>query len=113
MAVARHDRHDRHVEVAREGRVVGVADVHSVDDTSTVRAELHIEAGHVGVGTSAKLVDAVLDLPETKEGRRLEATLPIGDSESLDRLRARCETVQTRPAGATCLVDATLAAERS
>jgi uncharacterized phage protein gp47/JayE len=104
------DRHDRQVEVAEDGRVVGVADVHPVEDSAVVRAELHVEAGHLRVGTSARLVDAVLDLPATKEGHRLEATLPIGDTESLDRLRARCEAVQTRPAGATCLVDATLPA---
>ncbi|MFL6128887.1 MAG: hypothetical protein ACJ73E_07460 [Mycobacteriales bacterium] len=104
------DRHDQHVELTEDGRVVGVAAVHPVQDSPVVRAELHVEAGHVPVGTGARLVDAVLDLPETREGCRLEATVPIGDTESLDRLRDRCDAVETRPAGATCLVDATLPA---
>jgi anti-anti-sigma factor len=101
---------DRHVEVAADGRVLGTADVCPVDD-ATVRADLRVEAGHRPVGVGAQLVDAVLDLPAAREGSRLEATLPAGDAESLERLRARCDDVETRPAGATCLVDATLPTE--
>lgn len=104
---------DRHVEVVQDGRVVGAAEVHPVGG-STVRAELHVEAGHHATGVGAELVDRVLDLDEAKAGSLLEATLPAGDVESLDRLRVRCEDVETRPAGSTCLVDATLpAAEKS
>jgi hypothetical protein len=99
---------DRHVEVAKDGRMVREADVRPLPDQSVVRADLRVESGHLPVGTGAELVDAVLDLPESREGSKLEATLPIGDTESLKRLRERCETVETRPAGASCLVDATL-----
>jgi hypothetical protein len=51
---------DRHIEVVEDGRVVGTAEVHPVGDT-TVRADLHLEAGHHAVGVGATLVDAVLD----------------------------------------------------
>jgi hypothetical protein len=101
------DQDSRHVEVEEDGRVVGAADVRSAGET-TIRAELHVESGHVPVDVGAKLVDAVLDLPEAQEGSRLEATLPLGETESLRRLRDRCDDVHTHPAGATCLVDATL-----
>ena len=59
-------------------------------DSTVVRASLHAEAGHLPVGIRARLVDAVLDQEETRAGRRLEATVPLGDIEALERLRARC-----------------------
>jgi hypothetical protein len=53
-------------------------------------------------------VDAVLALPEVLASERLEATIPLGDSESLERLRQRAHATATRPAGSTALVDAYL-----
>ena len=47
-----------------------------------------------------------MDLPEVQAGSRLEATVPLGDAESLERLRERTEDAVTRPAGSTALVDA-------
>jgi hypothetical protein len=49
-----------------------------------------------------------MDQPEVKSGSRLEATVPLGDAESLERLRERTEDAVTRPAGSTALVDANL-----
>ena len=82
----------RHVEIAKDGRVVRDAEIRPLPDHSVVRAELHVESGHLPVGTGAELVDAVLDLPESREGSKLEATLRIGDAEPLERLRQRCGT---------------------
>jgi hypothetical protein len=56
-------------------------------------------------------VDAVLDLPEVRDSAHLEATLPAGDSESLQRLRERTEDMSTRSAGSSALVEADLAHE--
>ena len=53
-----------------------------------------------------------MDLPEVHAGARLEATVPIGDSESLQRLRERTEDTVTRPAGSTALVDAAIRSRR-
>ncbi len=102
------ERNVRQVKVAEQGEVVAVADVEPTDDQGVVRASLHAEAGHLPPGTRSLLVDGLLDLPQTKESNRLEATLPLGDAESLGRLRERCDEVKTRPAGASCLVDAAL-----
>jgi len=48
----------------------------------------------------------VLDLPEVRASVRLEATVPLGDAEALQRLRERARETVTRPAGSTALVDA-------
>jgi hypothetical protein len=61
-------------------------------------------------GTRAGLVDAVMDLPEVQASARLEAAVPRGDGESLERLRERTEDTATRPAGSTTLVDADIPA---
>jgi len=96
------------IRLVEDGRVVAVADVETTDDPRVIRASLHAEAGHRPVGARARLVDAVLDLDETRRRHTLEATLPLGDVEALQRLRSRCCHVRTRPAGATCLVAAEL-----
>jgi hypothetical protein len=63
-------------------------------------------------GSRADLVDAVMDLPEVQASSRLEATVPLGDAGSLQRLRERTEDTVTRPAGSTALVDADIPAAR-
>ncbi len=40
--------------------------------------------------------------------RRLEAAFPLGDGESLQRLRQRCQDVTARPAGCSALLDSSL-----
>lgn len=107
------ERNGSHVELAEHGQVIASADVERLPDRGVVRAALHAKSGHVPSGTRTRLVDAVLDLPETRHVSRLEATVPLGDAESLDRLRERCDEVQTRPAGVSCLVDAALRTERA
>ena len=46
-----------------------------------------------------------MDLPEVQAGSRLEATVPLGDAESLERLRERTDETVTRPPGSTALAD--------
>jgi hypothetical protein len=50
-----------------------------------------------------------MDLPEVQRSSRLEATVPAGDAESLNRLRERTEDAVTRPAGSTVLLDGGIA----
>jgi hypothetical protein len=104
------ERNGSNIRLIHDGNVVAVADIETTDDPTVIRASLHSEAGHGPVGTGARLVDAVLDLDETRRRHTLEASLPLGDVDALQRLRSRCPDVQTRPAGATCLVDAELPA---
>jgi len=102
----------RHVEVRDDDRIVAAAEVAaSGEPGGTARASLHAESGHVPPGKRTDLVDAVMDLPEVQASARLEAAVPIGDGESLERLRQRTEKTATRPAGSTALVDAVIPTE--
>jgi hypothetical protein len=74
----------------------------------TIRTSLLPPSGPTPQGSRASLVDAVMDLPEVQASSRLEATVPLGDAESLERLRERSEDTVTRAAGSTALVDADL-----
>ena len=99
----------RHVEVSDHRGAVASADVTITQQAvRTARASLRTAAGHLAPGSRARLVDAVLDLPELHNGGRLEAAFPLGDSETLHRLRQRCTDVTTRPAGSTVLLEATI-----
>ena len=96
----------RRVEVKDDGETVAAAEVTPLEDSEgTVRTSLLPSSGHTPPGSRASLVDAVMDLPEVQAGSRLEATIPLGDAESLERLRERTDETVTRPAGSTALVD--------
>jgi hypothetical protein len=49
-----------------------------------------------------------MDLPEVQASARMEAAIPLGDGESLERLRERTEDAVTRSAGSTTLLDANI-----
>ena len=103
----------RHIEVDDGGQTVAAAEVTtSAGADGTVRASLHASAGHMTPGSRASLVDAVMDLPEVQASTRMEATVPLGDGESLERLRERTEDAVTRPAGSTTLLDANIPSGR-
>jgi len=99
--------HARRVEIKEGEQTVAAADVSRQPD-GAARASLHPASGHVAPGHRAELVDAIVDLPEVRGSDRLEASVPLGDSEALIRLRERTEQTQTRPAGSTALVDGTI-----
>ena len=106
------DREDaRRVEIKDGDQTVAAAEV-SQRPGGTARASLHAASGHVAPGRRADLVDAVVDLPEVQASSRLEVTIPLGDGETLDRLRERTEETSTRPAGSTALVDASLPGDK-
>jgi hypothetical protein len=97
----------RRVEVKDHGQTIAAAEVKTVEhQAGTVRTSLFPSSGHTPPGSRASLVDAVMELPEVQAGSRLEATIPLGDAESLARLRERTTDSITRPAGSTALVDA-------
>jgi hypothetical protein len=103
----------RHIEVGDDGQPAAAAEVTtSAGADGTVRASLHAPAGHISPGNRASLVDAVMDLPEVQASTRLEATIPRGDGESLERLRELTEDAVTRPAGSTTLLDANIPSAR-
>ena len=90
----------RRVEVKDGDQTVAAAEVTTLDNAGgTARTSLLPSSGHTPPGSRASLVDAVMDLPEVQASSRLEATVPLGDAESLERLRERTEDTVTRPAG--------------
>ena len=95
-----------HVEVRDGDRTIAAAEVTTAEGTA--RTSLHASSGHITPGSRASLVDAVMDLPEVQASTRLEATVPLGDGEALDRLLARTQDAVTRPAGSTALLDANI-----
>ncbi len=99
----------RHIEIKDDDdQTVGSADVTAPPGSEAARASLHPAPGHIPAGSRARLVDAVVDTPEVRERPRLEATIPLGDAETLERIRERADDVATRPAGATALLDASI-----
>src|ERR1700735_1011522 len=97
----------RRVEIKDGDQTVATAEV-SQRAGGTTRASLHAASGHVAPGRRADLVDAVVDLPEVQASNRLEATIPLGDTETLDRLRERTDAATSRAAGPTARVAASL-----
>jgi hypothetical protein len=99
-----------HVEIKDEGdRTVAEAEVTTAEGPEgTVRASMHAKDAYVRPGYRASLVDTVMDLPEVQASDRVEAAIPYGDGESLQRLRERTEDPQARAAGATTLLDANI-----
>ena len=97
----------RHIEIRDGDHAIATAGVMTCQEAAgTARVWLHAAPGHVAPGRRASLVDAVMDLPEVQASARLEATVPLGDTESLERLRQRTRDAVTRPAGCTALLDA-------
>jgi hypothetical protein len=90
-----------------DGQPLAVAQIDIVDDL-IARASLHVAAGHLPAGTRTRLVDAVFDDPEVRARRQVQVTLPLGDTEILDRVRERGVIATFRAAGSTCLLEADL-----
>jgi hypothetical protein len=103
----------RHVEIKDdEDRTAAVAEVTTASGPEgTVRTSMYAKREHVRPGDRAALVDEVMDLPEVKESNRVEATVPYGDAESVERLRERTDDAVLRAAGGTTLLDANLPPE--
>lgn len=97
----------RRVEIRDESdRSVAGAEVSTASGADgTVRVSTHVDA-YAGSGHRQSLIDTVMDLPEVQASERVEATIPSGDAESLNRLRERTEDAQARAAGSTILFDA-------
>jgi hypothetical protein len=102
----------RRVEIKDgDDQTIAAAEVTRLEHAEgTARTSLLPPSGPTPPGSRASLVDAVMDSPEVQASSRLEATIPLGDGESLERLRQRTDDVVTRPAGSTALVDAELRA---
>jgi len=101
----------QYITLTDANQILPDATVRSATHRPAIHADLHVEAGHLPVGTRTRLVDAVLDLTAAEPGTHLQVTLPAGDGEILERLRERCDDLQTRSAGASCLATGTVRQE--
>ncbi|WP_448610681.1 hypothetical protein [Geodermatophilus sp. URMC 60] len=96
------------VRVHADGRVLAEAEIRPTEVPGVVASAMHVESGHLPLGTGARLVDAVLADPAVGRAERLVATMPLNDTEMLDRVRQRSGEVAARAAGATKIVEARL-----
>jgi hypothetical protein len=97
----------RHIEIKDGDHTIATAKVMTCEEAAGIaRVWLQAAPGHVTPGRQASLADAVMDLPEVWASSRLEATIPLGDTELLERLRQRTHDAVTRPVGCTALLDA-------
>ena len=98
----------RRVEIKDDDdRTAAVAEVTTASGPEgTVRASMYPKNEHVRPGDRAALVDEVMGLPEVKASNRMEATVPYGDAESVERLKERTRDATLRAAGGTTLLDA-------
>src|ERR1700735_4820835 len=97
----------RHVEVKDGDQTVAAAEGTTAQGAEgTARTSLHAPSGHIPPRSRDSLGDAVMALPEVQASTGLEATVPLGDGEALERLRERTQDAVTRPAGSTALVHA-------
>lgn len=105
----------RHIEVKDDNDQTAAIAAVSVSSgpEGTVRTSMYAKAEHVRPGDRASLVDAVMDLPEVQAAARLEAAVPFGDAESVERLQQRTDDAELRAAGATTLLDANLPRPRT
>jgi hypothetical protein len=79
-----------------------------LNDADGIEVSCHIDAGHLPVGVREELIDAVFAVPEVQVRHRIRATIPLGDPSLLNAIRAHCRDIDTRGAGASCLIDGTI-----
>ena len=103
--MTRTDASRRHVAIDQDGRCLAMADVEWGTVTGTAMASLHVESGHLPVGTCSRLVDAVLDTPEVSGAERIKASVPRDYAEILEQMRRRCDAVSVRAAGASVIIE--------
>jgi hypothetical protein len=107
-------RTSHHIDLKDEdGHIAAAAEVSTESGPDgTVRASMYAKSEHVRRGDRTSLVDAVMDSAEVKASDRMEATVPYGDIESIERLRERTDDTELRAAGASTLVDANVPRDR-
>lgn len=94
------------VQLLIEGKLAGNVLVYRRDDLLLLN--FTVSHGHLPATARRNLLEQAFRLPELNKPRqRVLATIPLGDAELLQGLRTRLAGVQSRAAGATCLVEAT------
>jgi hypothetical protein len=96
---------EKQINVEEDGRVLAQATVSVVDESSEARAQVHMEPGHLPVGTRQRMADAVHEAVTEENAQRLTATVPLGDAELVEGIRGHLSDVELRAAGATSIIE--------
>src|SRR3954471_10514747 len=89
-AAMTRSEHDSTIQIEDDGgQVLATAEITPTKDAGVVHSDLHVEAGHLPTGTRSRLVDAVLEHPTVGSADTLLDTMPIHDTEMLERARER------------------------
>ena len=99
---------EKHIRVEEDGQLVAQASVSVSPDDSSARASVRMAAGQLPAGSRQKVVDAVHDTVADDHGRHLTTTVPLGDSELVEKMRDRLDDVELRAAGATSIIEGDL-----
>lgn len=77
-------------------------------DTDGAMLTIHIDcvAGHQPPWARRLLVHDLLNRARQAGIRRVLLVVPLGDTEILDALREHCDTITTRAAGVSCILEA-------
>jgi hypothetical protein len=71
-----------------------------------VRIQIDVSAGHVSHTAREDVLRSLFRLPQLRSCPAVQITVPLGESDLIDGLRARLDSVHARAAGASCLIDA-------
>ena len=71
----------QYLSLTDDNQILADATIRSAPHRPSIHPDLHVEAGHLRVGTGTRLVDAVLDLTAAEPETHLRVTLPAGDGE--------------------------------
>jgi hypothetical protein len=96
-----------HAEVRAGGRVVASATVQLLPGVDETTLNIHIDcaAGHQPAWARRLLVHDLLNRAEHVGLHRVLMVVPLGDT-VLEVLRDHCDTITTRSAGVSCIVEA-------
>ncbi len=87
---------NQQISVEKDGQTLAQATVSAPDENNEVRAHVHVASGHLPVGTRQKLVEAVHEVVNDGNARRLTATVPLGDAELVEGIRGHLHDVELR-----------------
>lgn len=95
---------DKQIAFEQDGKMLAQATVSAADDEGAARAQVHMAAGQLPVGTRQKVADAVHEAVVQEHATHLTATVPCGDVELVEGIGQHLEHVELRAAGATSII---------
>ena len=95
----------KQVRVEEDGEVLAQASVSPTDENGEARVQVHVASGHLPGGTRQKVAEAIHEVLNEDQARRVTAAVPIGDTELVEGFRSRLDDTELRAAGATSIIE--------